>query len=154
MIAGDDDDVAGAVGAAHDADMAAVLAARQHDDRADPRAVDALAVVEERFGGARIGCGVAGAAQDEVDEVRAPQIRIRHADLPRACADPFQRLEADGEDQVFLVGRCAPRREMAVLSVRCVGGVAELRTNRSSFFSPMANAGEQTAAAVVKTRSV
>jgi hypothetical protein len=30
---------------------------------------------------------------------------------------------------------------MAVLSVRCVGGVAELRTNRSSFFSPMAKRG-------------
>src|SRR3954462_2266087 len=42
----------------------------------------------------------------------------------------------------------------AVLSVRCVGSAAELSTNRSSFFSPAANAGVHTAAAVAKTRSV
>ena len=61
----------------------------QHDDGADPRAVDALAVVEKRLRGARIGGGVAGAAQDEVDEVRAPQVGIRHADLARAWRRPI-----------------------------------------------------------------
>src|SRR3954464_2693823 len=74
VISRDDDDVAGAVGAAHDADMAVVASALQHHDRADARAVDALAVFEERLRGARIGRRVAGAAQDEVDEVRAPQV--------------------------------------------------------------------------------
>src|SRR6478752_10048675 len=71
VIARDDDDVAGAVGAAHDADMAVVASALQHDDSANARAVDALAVVEERLGCARIGGGMSGAAQDEVDEIGA-----------------------------------------------------------------------------------
>ena len=45
---------------------------------------------------------------------------------------------------------------IAVLLERWVTGtdVADERTNRSSFFSPAANAGEHAAAAVVKTRSV
>ena len=45
---------------------------------------------------------------------------------------------------------------IAVVSERCVGTeVADVRTNRSSFFfSPIAKAGEHAAAAVVKTRSV
>ncbi len=42
----------GAIGAANDADVAVVASALQHDDGADARAVDALAVVEERLGGA------------------------------------------------------------------------------------------------------
>jgi hypothetical protein len=42
----------------------------------------------------------------------------------------------------------------AVLSARCVGSAAELRTNRSSFFSPAANADEHVAVAAAKTRSV
>ena len=42
----------------------------------------------------------------------------------------------------------------AVLSVRCVGSAAELSTNRSSFFSPAANADEHVAVAAAKTRSV
>src|SRR6185369_9357448 len=55
MVARDHDDVAGAIGAANDADVAVVASALQHDDGADPRAVDALAIVEKRLRGAGIG---------------------------------------------------------------------------------------------------
>src|SRR3954466_15133557 len=72
VVTRDDDDVAGAVGAAHDTDVAVVASACQHDDGADPRGVDALAVIKERLCGARIGGAVPGAAQDKVDEIRAP----------------------------------------------------------------------------------
>ena len=59
-----------------------------------------------------------GAAKDEVDEVRAPEIGIGHADLTRCRADPFQGFEADREDGVFLSVAGRTPVTAAVLSVR------------------------------------
>src|SRR4029450_13679696 len=79
VIAGNDDDVASTVGPAHDSDVTAVPASGQYDNGSDPRRVDAVAVVEEGLGRARIGGGMTGAAQNEVDEVGAPEVGIRNA---------------------------------------------------------------------------
>ena len=55
MITGDNNWIALAVGAAHDADMAVVEAfAREDGDGADARTVELLAVIEERARRARL----------------------------------------------------------------------------------------------------
>ena len=59
---------------------------------------------------------MAGAAQNEIDEIGAPQFGIGDADLPGGRADPLQRFEADREDRVFLfLLGCAKRDRCSVV---------------------------------------
>lgn len=72
MVSRDYDDIALAVRAANDTHVSAFLTSRQYDDCTDTRLVDALAIFEKRSSRPRIRGGVAGSAEDEIDEVGTP----------------------------------------------------------------------------------
>src|ERR1700688_623092 len=93
MITGHQDRIAQAIGAAHDADMAAVgTLAVEDGDGADARAVELLAVLQERARRARLRALAAGAAEHEIHEIGAPELGWQ-ADLSRRAASPAQGFE-------------------------------------------------------------
>ncbi len=97
---------------------------------------------------------MAGAAQDEVDEIRAPQIGYGTPTWREVAPTHFRASRPMAKTSSFLSEDGITEATTAVLLVRCVGSAAELSTNRSSFFSPAANAGVPAGAAAAKTRSV
>src|SRR6185312_15053581 len=86
---GNDDRVAVRIEPGDDADMAAVLTAREHRNGADLRPGNAMAVLRERPGGIRTGAGVADLGQNEIHEARAPEAIA----AGRVGAEIFARLD-------------------------------------------------------------